>query len=155
DLLAHDLNFRTDLTGILSAATYSAFRWETPPVNSTCVGRPFEFVLLDSPYLAAIDAEPAVFGHYFEVAPHGIDVLPIPTLGKTAILVVPRQLGEPRTYGHLAAFVRGAPESQIHHLWQCVAETVRSRLSAQPIWLSTAGGGVAWLHVRVEAAPKY
>ena len=24
-----------------------------------------------------------------------------------------------------------------------------------PTWVSTAGGGVAWLHVRLDSAPKY
>ncbi len=24
-----------------------------------------------------------------------------------------------------------------------------------PLWLSTAGGGVAWLHVRLDSRPKY
>jgi len=24
-----------------------------------------------------------------------------------------------------------------------------------PTWLSTAGGGVAWLHVRLDTRPKY
>jgi hypothetical protein len=43
----------------------------------------------------------------------------------------------------------------VHALWQCVAETALARLSAAPLWISTAGGGVAWLHVRVEGAPKY
>jgi hypothetical protein len=25
----------------------------------------------------------------------------------------------------------------------------------QPIWLSTAGMGVAWLHIRLDERPKY
>jgi hypothetical protein len=30
-----------------------------------------------------------------------------------------------------------------------------ARLSARPVWLSTAGAGVAWLHVRLDDRPKY
>ena len=30
-----------------------------------------------------------------------------------------------------------------------------SRVGARPIWLSTAGHGVAWLHVRLDSRPKY
>jgi len=29
------------------------------------------------------------------------------------------------------------------------------RLSSRPVWLSTAGGGVSWLHVRLDDRPKY
>jgi hypothetical protein len=29
------------------------------------------------------------------------------------------------------------------------------RMSAKPVWLSTAGAGVSWLHVRLDDQPKY
>jgi hypothetical protein len=32
---------------------------------------------------------------------------------------------------------------------------VAARLSARPLWLSTSGLGVAWLHVRLDSRPKY
>jgi hypothetical protein len=32
---------------------------------------------------------------------------------------------------------------------------MHQRVSAKPVWLSTAGGGVAWLHVRLDDRPKY
>jgi hypothetical protein len=30
-----------------------------------------------------------------------------------------------------------------------------ARVSTTPVWLSTAGAGVAWLHVRLDDRPKY
>ena len=60
-----------------------------------------------------------------------------------------------RAYGHLAAFVREAPREQVHALWARVGELVLERVSNVPLWLSTAGGGVAWLHVRLDSRPKY
>ena len=30
-----------------------------------------------------------------------------------------------------------------------------ARIDAHPVWLSTAGHGVAWLHVRLDSQPKY
>lgn len=56
---------------------------------------------------------------------------------------------------HLACFVRLALPAHIHALWRCVAHTVRLALSERPIRLSNAGGGVSWLHVRVEPVPNY
>jgi len=32
---------------------------------------------------------------------------------------------------------------------------VRQRLGERRLWISTAGGGVAWLHVRLDSSPKY
>ncbi len=29
------------------------------------------------------------------------------------------------------------------------------RIGAMPVWLSTAGAGVSWLHVRLDTRPKY
>ena len=48
----NDEGFRSLFNSMLADAPYKAFRWETPPVTSDTVSRPFEFVLLDSPGLA-------------------------------------------------------------------------------------------------------
>ena len=76
-------------------------------------------------------------------------------LGKDAILVVPSPLGSEPAYSHLAAFIRYAPENQRHLLWRIVGQTVQNEISARPLWVSTAGGGVDWLHVRLDSRPKY
>jgi hypothetical protein len=41
-----------------------------------------------------------------------------PNLGGDAIMVVPCPFTSPSAYGHLAAFVRQAPEAQWHALWR-------------------------------------
>ena len=65
------------------------------------------------------------------------------------------QVVEPLAYGHLAAFVRLAPEQQRQSLWQAVGEAMSRRICTKPVWLSTAGAGVSWLHVRLDDRPKY
>ena len=154
ELLIRDFDFRDELTTVLAASSYAAFRWETPPLTIDLFERPFEFVIIDSPGLAP-RPEPEAFEGYFAEQPADVDVLAIPNLGKTATLVVPRKLAEPQNYSQLARFVRGAPREQIHHLWQCAATTVKANVSQRPLWLSTAGGGVSWLHVRIDSVPKY
>ena len=144
--------FRTFFNSLLAEAPYSAFRWETPAVTADTVSRAFEFVLLDSLGLAA-HPDPEAFGDYFRDAAG--DVVTFPNLGGDAVLVVPCPLVNSAAYGHLAAFVRLAPESQRHALWQAVGEALERRLGERPVWLSTAGGGVAWLHVRLDDRPKY
>jgi hypothetical protein len=147
-----DASFRTLFDSSLAAAPYTAFRWETPSVAAESLAQPFEFVLLDSPGLAARPDRNA-FAEHFERAEAGIAVFP--NLGGDAILVVPCPLAEPSAYGHLAAFVRQAPEPQRHSLWKAVGKAMERRVGRKPVWLSTAGAGVSWLHVRLDDRPKY
>lgn len=150
-----DAEFRAIFNALLAEAPFAAFRWETPPVTPDTVSRPFEFVLLDSPMLARRPPDPAPFAEHFKQSPDK-PVLVFPNLGKDAIMVVPRLQTTISAYGHLATFVRQAPEAQRHTLWQVVGETMTRRLAKpQPVWLSTAGGGVDWLHVRLDDRPKY
>jgi hypothetical protein len=51
--------------------------------------------------------------------------------------------------------MRTAPGAQKHALWRAVGEAMQRRISQKPVWLSTAGMGVAWLHVRLDDRPKY
>ena len=147
-----DAGFRSQFNALLADAPYSAFRWETPPVTAGTVSRPFEFVLLDSPGLAR-RPDPEAFAEHFAGAESG--VIAFPNLGGDAIMVVPSPIAAPFAYGHLAAFVRHAPESQRHALWQAVGDAMARRVGAETVWLSTAGAGVSWLHVRLDDSPKY
>jgi hypothetical protein len=147
-----DASFRSLFNALLAGAPYSAFRWETPPVTVSTAARPFEFVLLDSPSLARTP-DPEAFAEHFADAVEGVATFP--NLGRDAIMVAPCQIGEPSAYGHLAAFVRLAPEVQRHRLWQSVGEAMAGRIGDKPVWLSTAGAGVSWLHVRLDDHPKY
>ena len=149
-----DADFRTFYIALLADAPFSAYRWETPPITAATAHRPFEFVLLDSSGLAR-RPDPGAFAQHFDSAEATETVVSFPNLGNDAILVVPRPGGPPSAYGHLAAFLREAPEPQKHALWQLVGKVVEQRLGLAPVWLSTAGAGVSWLHVRIDNRPKY
>lgn len=144
--------FRLWFGGLIAGAPFAALRWETPPLTATTLSRPFEFVLLDSPGLAA-HPDATDFAEHFRRADG--DVVEFTNLGGDARLIAPCPLGPHSHYGHLVAFLRGAPEHQQHALWQLVGESLQCRLSTRPVWLSTAGAGVSWLHVRLDDRPKY
>ena len=148
-----DAAFRSKFSDILAAAPFAAFRWETPPVTAATLSRPFECVLLDSPGLGR-RPDPEAFAEHFEGA-SGAEVVVFPNFGRDAIMVVPRPIAAPAAYGHLAAFVREAPDRQRHALWQSVDRAMVQRVGIKPVWLSTAGAGVSWLHVRLDDRPKY
>jgi hypothetical protein len=151
-----DEPFRTFFISLLADAPFAGFRWETPPTTSTTADRPFEFVVLDAP---RIDRTPdtRAFAERFQSAHSGERVIAFPNLGNDAVLVVPLPMDQrpAADYVHLAAFVRRAPAEQVHELWRVVGAALEARLSDQPVWLSTAGMGVAWLHVRLDSRPKY
>jgi hypothetical protein len=148
-----DADFRTWFGALLADAPFAAFRWETPPLTAATANRPFEFVLLDSPGLAQ-KPDPVAFAEHFRGA-GGATVVAFANLGRDAILVVPCPQGPISAYGHIAAFVRQAPEAQRHALWEAVGAALQRRLGSRPVWLSTAGAGVSWLHVRLDDRPKY
>jgi hypothetical protein len=146
-----DKEFRSFFIDLLADSPFSAFRWETPPITASTASRPFELVLLDSPGLAS-RPDPEAFADHFEPEE---EVVVFPNLGGDAILVVPCPNGPASVYGHLAAFLRGAPDSQKHSLWAKVGKAMEQRIGTAPVWLSTAGAGVSWLHVRLDDRPKY
>jgi hypothetical protein len=144
--------FRVFFAALLAEPPYEAYFWETPPVTRATAARAFEFVLVDSQGLAAPVPEPSAFASHFTPSQA---VATFANLGGDALLVAPAPQGPSTAYAHLAAFARHAPTSQQHALWQAVGAAVTRRLSPAPLWLSTSGLGVAWLHVRLDEQPKY
>jgi hypothetical protein len=139
----------------LGTAPYEAFFWETPPVASESRDRGFEFVLIDSPMLARVTAEPAPFAR--QLGSTTDSCVMFPNLSGDAWLVVPRAIVEGEHYAHLARFARGAPRAQVDEFLRIVGLTIARWWSerAEPLWVSTSGLGVHWLHVRLDTRPKY
>ena len=153
DLWQKAESFRSHFISLLADTPFTAFRWETPPVTTATADREFEFVILDSPGLA-LPPDPTPFESYF-TGDSDSGIVVFDNLGGDATLIVPSPHGPESAYGHIAAFIREAPEEQIHALWRIVGSVMQGHLSDRPIWLSTAGGGVTWLHVRLDSYPKY
>jgi hypothetical protein len=146
-----DPEFRAFFMQQIRESRFTALRWETPAVSTASVQEDFECVLLDSPFLD-VPANPQDFRDYLRP---GAAVVDFPNLGGDAHLIVPCRQSADANYSHLAGFHRTAPLRQQHALWQAVGECVSSKLSKTPLWLNTAGGGVDWLHVRLDSRPKY
>lgn len=123
----------------------------------------FEYAVVD-----ATDAELAVFAKsadasafadkFVFASPHaaalafssvgGDSLLVAPVPGKTAL----------EANANLGKFVRGAPIPTQIALWQTVAQNMMGALHSSPhapLYLSTSGLAVSWLHVRIDRAPKY
>ena len=153
-LLQRSDDFAAWYSALLAGSGLAAFYWELPPVTLETFDQDAEFVLIDAPVLAALSPDPTPFFSRFDAAPDD-DVLVFGNLGGDAKLIVPRPICDHVAYPHLAEFLRQGPTAQVRELWRRVAETVYQDVTSAPRWLSTAGLGVAWLHVRFDSRPKY
>jgi hypothetical protein len=136
----------------LRTAPFASYAWECPPVAEATRSRPFECVFIESPSLARMTAEPEAFAEYFR---SDRSVVTFGNLGGDATLVAPCPGGSGNDYTHLASFTATAPNAQQDALWQAVGEAMEKRIATKPVWLSTAGLGVGWLHIRLDDRPKY
>jgi hypothetical protein len=152
-LWQHNEAFREFFIGLLAGAPYTACLWETPPVTRPGMEKIFEFVLVDCPQLARVTAEPGAFEAHFRNTKD--DAVTFPNLGHDATLIAPCPADDSADYSHLAAFSRSAPAAQQHDLWRRVGMAMQQQISNRPVWLSTSGLGVYWLHVRLDSHPKY
>lgn len=154
DLWQHNESFRSFYMTLLADDPFTAYRLETPPVSINTASREFEFVLLDSPSLVR-PPDKKTFASYFTTGESDTGIVVFENFGKDALLVVPSPRGDNSAYAHIAAFTRNGPDPQIHALWKLVGKTMQQRITKQPIWLSTEGHGVSWLHIRLDSRPKY
>lgn len=150
-LLQQDERFRSFFLDMLSGISFHAYQWETPPVTASTTGQPFEFVVHDSPGIDLLP-DPGPFRSYFG---SNTDIAVFDNLGGDARLIAPVPPADNLNYSHIGVFTEYAPVQQQHQLWQTVGRVTQSRISDQPLWLNTAGGGVAWLHIRLDSRPKY
>lgn len=160
------LAFEKVLTGWLDARGFSqgfietlvdlpfrSYLWETPPVTAASLSRPFEFAVTEC---AALDRRPdpePFRGPLEGIKENGIACFD--NLGGDADLIVPVADGDSGNGAHLGAFCRSASTARQLALWQAVARSMRAHLDSEPLWLSTSGLGVAWLHLRLDRSPKY
>jgi len=153
-LLESSADFSRWYSETLAGCVHDAYFWELPPLTTATFEHDAEFAVIDSASLAGLQADPVPFESQF-ARQSGSAVITFPNLGGDALLVVPTPLGEAEAYPHLAAFLRKAPLSQVRSLWKVTADAVHETLSDTPMWLSTAGLGVSWLHLRLDKRPKY
>ncbi|MEZ4885653.1 MAG: hypothetical protein R3E32_13050 [Chitinophagales bacterium] len=148
--------FRSFYNTILVNAPFEAFFWELPPMTAHKLKQDFEFVLVNSGTLKNIRADERAFQEYFKKHSRN-EILTFPNLSGDAQLIVPTPQIALENYAHLAKVVRNVPDSQLDELWMRIGEEYEKALkkSPKPKWLSTAGLGVSWLHIRIDSRPKY
>lgn len=139
-------------TQLLVENPFLAFFWEHPPMTKNSLQAPYEFVLVNSTSLPNVTAEPQTFASHFQP---NQTVVAFPNLSGDAQLIVPIPKNESTDYAHFAKFILQATDNQLYDFWKMLGEVYQSQLNGGKKWLSTAGLGVHWLHVRIDSRPKY
>jgi hypothetical protein len=154
-LWRRDVSFCELFSASLAATPFEAFFWETPPITLQGLDLPFECIVISAPALARQQGDSTPFATQFG-AERGHDVVIFRNLGGDAELVVPSDARTGANYAHLAVFLRTASPAQTQAIWRAVVETAEARLAlGKRLWISTAGLGVSWVHVRLDSRPKY
>ena len=166
-LLASNEHARDALNAAIAAIELDAVFFELPPVNvESQDNTPFEAYITNAPGLSGVMPDYDTFSVH--MAPeHGNQpgsAVSFYNLGRDAVLIAPTAatttIGDGAAavgYPHLAAFARHAERSQQHAFWSLVGKQALKMLEGrkEPLWLSTSGIGVFWLHVRLDSRPKY
>lgn len=151
-LLAQRTAFRDFFANALRAMPYEAFNMEWPPIDVENIGMPFEMVVYKAPFLLLAPASSSAFDEHFEE--NELTAVFLNHQGD-AILLAPKPVGAMSGYGHLASFLAKAPAESVDDLLMALGEVALENVSEKPLWLSTSGGGVPWLHIRLDDKPKY
>lgn len=157
ELWSNNGTFQWTYQSSFAASQYDHFFWECPPINAVLAPTtPYEHILTEAPPFRS--ADPSDFAEHFARS-SGKLVTSFANLGGDAQLVAPcPQHASHSAYSSLAAFARGADKAQACSLWATVGVTLQHLLAhnrGAPVWLNTEGSGVPWLHVRLDARPKY
>merc|ERR1712054_39837 len=153
--------FRELLSETLQELPFDAFFWECPPVSLATLGtRLFEFVALDAPRLARVQADQVSFKEHLNRYRGQRVSKAFLNLGGDAMLVAPAAaVKDVQAYAHIASFFRQAPPEQLDQQWLTLGSALERRLREvgprRNVWVSTDGTGVYWLHMRLDARPKY
>jgi len=149
--LVDDAAQRAELTRVCGAG--AGIFWECVPTSRDLADQPFRFVTVDSPAVAALRPDPRPFQRFLGDADK---VVTFDNLGRNAVLVAPAG-AVPGGCAHLASWCRTAPVEEQHAFWEAVGRAVQCwwEETDAPVWVSTSGLGVSWLHVRLDQRPKY
>ena len=137
---------------------FKDYFFECPPISQDLLSKKsFQFVIKNAN--SELDDRPVdqeAFAEHFNLKTASVT---FSNLGKDSKLVAPNPLDKNlKNYGHLATFVRNGPSDQVEQFWKNSAKTFLEEVQARgskPVWLSTAGQGIAWLHLRMDSRPKY
>jgi hypothetical protein len=153
ELLTISSQFRQTIIDLFANYDCDSVYWEFPPyyANAQHLNAEFTFVNTKGFGKANINA----FVEYFDKSINEIVVFP--NISKDALLISVSDNKNNEYDSHIMNFMKYHPSVETkHNLLKTIGENMLCHTNnAGPIWLSTSGKGVQWLHVRISTTPKY
>lgn len=131
----------------------SPFYLELPPVKqSQLCEQMFEFSITYTQTLPTVE-DPEPFTHYFH---NKKEYNYFWNLSQDCILFIPMKQSGVNS-AHLYTFLQTCPHSEkfFQKFFSVLQENIFPLFGDIPVWISTHGNGVPWLHIRVCNRPKY
>jgi len=152
--LERDADLRAVMTEAIRSADADALYWECRPWP-TDTDPLFEMVIIPTTAMVKRKTDGSAFEEHFARSESLVHTFP--SLRGDAELVVPAPLGRTDAHGHLASWIRSADPQQVEAVWIALANAIQDWRTHErgTLWVSTAGGGVPWLHFRLDSRPKY
>lgn len=140
-------------TQTLTDLSFKCFFWECVPMKDK--SEIFECVIIDAPALVGMTVDSSTFQKPLESASRqGQLAVSFPNLNGDTTLLSPVPISlDLNIFTDLASFLRGATWKEIRSLWAALGREISQewdRNSQQPLWVSTSGLGVSWLHIRLS-----
>jgi hypothetical protein len=161
----HREDFQAMFSKFLRTSPFKDFFFEMKPVSRYSQGDFCEFVLVNAKSnFKRMSASPKSFAEHLEKArrnsKHFATFL---SLSKDSMLIAPRDLSNnrkpPQCYLNIARFSRHCATHQVDELWRVLGKQLSILLASSPlhtpVWVSTSGLAVPWLHMRFDRIPKY
>jgi hypothetical protein len=136
-----------------------------PFSQDTLSSRVFEFVSIEAPEMGVKQTDGEAFDDKLHQHKGTHDVVQFMTPSKppkeTALLAPALAPGTPLSvYRSIGSFFLGAPAEQVDNILRKLGVEIHERMRvrgdvSKPLWVSTAGYDVAWLHLRLDDFPKY
>ena len=147
--------------------SFKSYYFETP--NISCPNSPIEFVLTKSSTLHHRAPSWKKYEEHMKRKPYGKWSLSFDNLTGDVRLIVPYNKKKNVKYGHLKDYIIHATSEEIYDIFSEVGKELEEYREENnewcdicgdptyeaPLFLSTHGDGVEWLHFRIEEHPKY
>jgi len=162
---SHD--FRTLFTEIIKNAhdehNFPGVFFESPPVQIKDVDSNYEFVLVKTGAFVSAKAERGFRDFKDKIEDDScrdgeLEACSFGNLSGDAKLVIPRgRDGERKQhkYTDIMNFILRGDPKEVDDFWKATGNACKERISDRPMWISTCGTAVDWLHLRLDSRPKY
>lgn len=156
-LLISSESFRNQIIQIFLESKFVNVFWEFPPYSTSTTQNMAEFAFVTTSNFDK--ANSSSFSEYLKGKKDGEIVMFKNPSGDTDLITINSSNTNNQTFCHIMEFMTNATYENKHNLLKKIGEEMikhtNGKNAKNPIYLSTHGHGVPWLHVRICNKPKY